>query len=149
MRGSFPRESFSCPKRPPGWYDHLTACADVVLMCGYYAQASERVIDRATGKLERFFHSNAPVGHYRYAYPVDMQTQRKNFGAMIFYHRAQFIGGQMKLQTKLYTDFAWIARYTTLNLLFFGTFHIFGLFCRDEVGEYFDEKQADFFKHLL
>ena len=37
--------------------------------------------------------------------------------------------GTIKLNTKLYTDYAWIAR--------------------DEVGEYFDKETAEYMSHLL
>lgn len=74
-------------------------------------QSAERVVDRATGQLERQFYGNAPCGHYCYAYPAEVQAARGSFGAKVFYHRAQLTGGNIKLQTKLYTDYAWIARY--------------------------------------
>jgi len=84
--------------------------------------SAERVLDRAVGKTKRFFISNAPVGHYCYAYPPEMQQQRKQYGAKIFFYRAQLIAGTVKLETRLYTDFAWISR--------------------SEVGEYFDKDTA-------
>lgn len=77
------------------------------IMC---VQASERVIDRAVGNTNRWFVSNAPSGHFCYEYPADVQAQRKNFGAKVFYYRAQLLAGTIKLETKLYTDYAWIAR---------------------------------------
>jgi hypothetical protein len=73
-------------------------------------QTSERIIDRAIGKTKRYFIGNAPVGHYCYEYPKALQEKRGNFGAKVFFHRAQLISGTVKLQTKLYTDYAWIAR---------------------------------------
>jgi large subunit ribosomal protein L46 len=73
-------------------------------------QTAERVIDRAIGKSKRWFMSNAPVGHYCYEYPQTIQEKRNNFGAKVFYYRAQVLSGSIKLQTKLYTDYSWIAR---------------------------------------
>jgi large subunit ribosomal protein L46 len=73
-------------------------------------QTAERVIDRAIGKSKRWFMSNAPVGHYCYEYPQAIQEKRNNFGAKVFYYRAQVLSGSIKLQTKLYTDYAWVAR---------------------------------------
>jgi len=84
--------------------------------------SAERVLDRAVGKTKRFFISNAPIGHYCYAYPSEMQQQRKQYGAKIFFYRAQLIAGTVKLETRLYTDLAWISR--------------------SEVGEYFDKDTA-------
>lgn len=92
-------------------------------------QASERVIDRAVGPMKRWFMSNAPMGHYCYAYPTDMQHARKQYGAKVYFYRAQLCGGNFKLETKLYKDFAWIAR--------------------DEVGEYFDKATAALLTELL
>jgi large subunit ribosomal protein L46 len=90
---------------------------------------TERVIDRAVGKINRWFVSNAPVGHYQYEYPVDLQQQRQSFGAKVFFYRCQMIKGNVKLQTKLYKDYAWIAR--------------------DEAGEYFDPETANLLEHVL
>jgi hypothetical protein len=81
------------------------------------------------GKTRRWFVGNAPVGHYMYAYPETVQTKRKNFGAQVYFYRAQWISGSMKLETKLYKDYAWIAR--------------------DEVGEYFDKDTAVYLSSLL
>lgn len=92
-------------------------------------QTQERVMDRAAGKTERWFNSNSPNGHYLYEYPPAVQETRKSFGAKIFYGRCQFISGTVKLQTKLYTDFAWVAR--------------------DEMKDYFDADQAHFLDTLL
>lgn len=92
-------------------------------------QGSERVIDRAVGKVHRWFISNCPIGHYAYPYNEELQEQRDTFGAKVFFYRAQLYDGTVKLETKLYTDYAWIAR--------------------DEVGEYFDPDTADYMKHLL
>ena len=72
--------------------------------------AAERVLDRAVGKTKRYFISNAPIGHFCYAYPPEMQQQRKQFGAKVFFYRAQLITGSVKLETRLYTDYAWVAR---------------------------------------
>ena len=68
------------------------------------------MIDRAVGLTDRWFVSNSPVGHYVYKYQEPMQQQRQNFGAKVFFYHAQLIAGNVKLQTKLYTDYAWIAR---------------------------------------
>ena len=91
--------------------------------------AAERVLDRAVGKTKRYFISNAPVGHLCYAYPPDMQQQRKQYGAKVYFYRSQLLVGAIKLETRLYTDYAWIAR--------------------SEVGEYFDKPTAAFFDALL
>jgi hypothetical protein len=90
---------------------------------------AERVIDRAIGKTRRWFVSNAPIGHYCYAYPKAIQEQRKQYGAKVFFYRAQLIEGGVKLETKLYKDYAWISR--------------------SEVGEYFDKDTAAFMDALL
>lgn len=71
---------------------------------------AERVVDRAIGRTKRFFLSNTPIGHYCYPYADTLQEKRGNFGAKVFFYRAQFLTGKVKLQTKLYTDYAWIAR---------------------------------------
>lgn len=92
-------------------------------------EVSERVVDRAVGKVNRWFISNSPSGHYCYEYPPEMQQKRGNFGAKVFFYRAQLIAGDVKLETRLYTDYAWIAR--------------------DEVGEYFDADTAEYVHHLL
>lgn len=92
-------------------------------------QTTERVIDRAVGKINRWFISNSPVGHYQYEYPAALQQQRQNFGAKIFFYRCQLIKGNVKLQTKLYRDFAWVAR--------------------DEIGEYLDPDTANLVQHVL
>jgi hypothetical protein len=90
---------------------------------------AERVIDRAIGKTRRWFVSNAPIGHYCYAYPPAMQLQRKQYGAMVYFYRAQIIEGGIKLETKLYKDYAWISRH--------------------EVDEYFEKDFADYLHELL
>lgn len=92
-------------------------------------EVSERVIDRAVGKVNRYFISNSPQGHYVYKYPAELQQKRDSFGAKVFFYRAQLIAGNVKLETKLYTDYAWIAR--------------------DEVEEYFDPETAEYMKYLL
>ena len=79
-----------------------------VRMC--YKQTAERVIKRAVGNTRLWFVGNAPIGHYLYEYPVEMRTQRNAFGAKVFFSRAQWIEGTIKLETKLYKDYAWIAR---------------------------------------
>jgi len=91
--------------------------------------AAERVLDRAVGSVRRYFISQAPIGHYCYEYPEEMQQQRKQFGAKVFFHRAQLIAGDIRLETRLYTDFAWVAR--------------------EEVGEYVDPQMVDFLTELL
>lgn len=90
---------------------------------------AERVIDRAIGKTRRWFISNTPIGHYCYAYPPAMQLQRKQYGAMVYFYRCQIIEGGVRLETKLYKDYAWISRY--------------------EVNEYFDKDFAEYCKELL
>lgn len=90
---------------------------------------AERVMDRATGRLDRYFMSNAPIGHYSYAYPKEMQKTRKQFGARVFFYRCQYMGGTFRLETKLYKDYAWIAR--------------------SELGEYFDKDTAEYLHELL
>lgn len=84
--------------------------------------AAERVLDRAVGKTKRFFISNAPIGHYCYAYPQEIQAQRKQYGAKVYFYRSQLITGTIKLETRLYTDYAWVSR--------------------DELSEYFDHETA-------
>jgi hypothetical protein len=71
---------------------------------------AERVLDRAIGKTRHWFVSNAPIGHICYAYPKAMQQQRKQYGAKVFFYRAQLIEGSIKLETKLYKDYAWVGR---------------------------------------
>ena len=87
------------------------------------------MIDRAVGRTDRYFISNAPVGHYMYPYPADMKTNRKQYGAKVFYYRCQLISGAVKLETRLYKDYAWIAR--------------------DELNEYFDSETAEYLNHIL
>ena len=72
--------------------------------------AAERIIDRACGKINRWFVSNAPIGHYCYAYPPDIQEKRGEYGAKVFFWRCQIIAGSVKLETRLYKDYAWVAR---------------------------------------
>jgi hypothetical protein len=69
------------------------------------------------GNTRRWFISNAPIGHICYEYPPALQEQRKNFGAKVFFYRTQLIAGTIKLQTKLYKDYAWIARLNTILLM--------------------------------
>lgn len=73
-------------------------------------QTAERVGDRAVGRVDRWYVSNAPVGHYQYEYEKEVQDKRKAFGAKTFYYRAKLVEGNIKLETKLYKDFAWVAR---------------------------------------
>lgn len=79
--------------------------------------------------MRRWFPSNSPIGYFCYAYPKEMQKQRQQYGAKVFFYRAQLIEGSMKLETRLYTDMAWIAR--------------------SEVGEYFNEDMAEYMTELL
>lgn len=92
-------------------------------------QTCERVGDRAVGKVNRWYISNAPIGHLCYAYPDNIQKQRNQYGAKVFFYRNQLIGGTIRLETKLYKDFAWITR--------------------DEVVEYFNPETARFMQALL
>lgn len=92
-------------------------------------QTSERIIDRSVGEVRRWFVGNAPIGYVCYAYPPEMQKQRQQYGAKVFFSRAQLVEGNMKLETRLYTDMAWISR--------------------DEVGEYFNEDMAEYMRELL
>jgi len=73
-------------------------------------KGAERVIDRAVGNVNRWFVSNAPAGHICYAYPPDVQKARNQYGAKVYYYRCQLIAGTIKLETRLYTDYAWVAR---------------------------------------
>ena len=73
-------------------------------------KGAERVIDRAVGNVNRYFISNAPTGHICYAYPPDVQKARGQYGAKVYYYRCQLIAGTIKLETRLYTDYAWVAR---------------------------------------
>ncbi len=67
--------------------------------------------DRAYGKVGRYYISNAPMGHLCYAYPPEIQAQRKQYGAKVFLYRAQLIDETgFKLETRLYKDFAWVSR---------------------------------------
>ena len=94
-------------------------------------QAGERVVDRAVGLTNRWFVGNGPVGHYCYPYAPALQAQRQNIGAKVFFTRAQLITGNVKLETKLYTDYAWIARYIVeisyVNCVVFSYFWCNGL----------------------
>lgn len=92
-------------------------------------KGAERVLDRAVGNVRRYFISNAPIGHYCYEYPEELQRQRQQFGAKVFFYRAQLIEGDIRLETRLYTDFAWIVR--------------------EEVGEYVDPDMAEYITALL
>jgi hypothetical protein len=69
------------------------------------------------------------AGHYCYAYPPAMQLQRKQYGAMIYFYRCQLIEGSVTLETKLYTDYAWVTN--------------------EEVREYMDEDLADYLTYVL
>ena len=73
-------------------------------------QGAERVLSRAVGKIGRWFISNAPLAYYCYEYPPEMQKARNQFGAKIFFYRAEFTAGNIKLETRLYKDYAWVSR---------------------------------------
>ena len=81
------------------------------------------------GKTRRWFISNAPIGHYCYEYPENVQKTRNQFGAKVFFYRAQILGESIKLETRLYTDYAWISR--------------------NEAEQYFNVESTDFMNHLL
>jgi len=81
------------------------------------------------GNTKRWFISNAPIGHLCYAYSPALQAQRKQYGAKVYFYRAQLIAGTIKLETRLYTDYAWI--------------------CREEVGGYFPPETAQLLEALL
>lgn len=90
---------------------------------------AERIHDRSVGQINRWFVGNAPIGHYCYAYPPELQKTRKQYGAKVFYYRAQLIRGDIKLETRLYTDFAWVAK--------------------SEFDEYFDPELAEYYRGIL
>ena len=90
---------------------------------------AERVLDRAVGKVNRYFISNAPIGHICYPYPEAMQQKRGEYGAKVFFYRAQLIQGTIKLETRLYTDYAWVGR--------------------NEVGDYFDKDTSDLIHAII
>ena len=92
-------------------------------------KGAERVLDRAVGKINRWFISNSPVGYHLYPYPPAIQEQRKQFGAKVFFYRSQLIEGTIKLETRLYTDYAWVTR--------------------DELVEYFDKDTAELLHAML
>jgi hypothetical protein len=69
------------------------------------------------------------MGHYCYAYPPEIQKARQQYGAKIFYYRAQLIDRDIKLETRLYTDYAWCAK--------------------SELSEYFDENLSEYYRGLL
>jgi hypothetical protein len=113
----------------------------------YSFQGGERIIDRSVGDIKRYFISNAPIGHYCYAYPPDLQRQRKQYGAKVFFYRAQYLSGSLKLENRLYQDFAWISRYLFPLPVFYFTNTYSD--CRDEVGDYFDKDLAMYMQELL
>ena len=84
---------------------------------------------RFVGKSRRWFISNAPIGHYCYEYPESVQKTRNQFGAKVFFYRAQMLSDAIKLETRLYTDYAWISR--------------------NEAEQYFNPESTDFMNHLL
>ena len=106
---------------------HISNVTTIIL--AVLVQTSERILDRSIGDVRRWFVSNAPMGHVTYAYPKELQQQRQQYGAKVFFYRAQLIEGSMKLETRLYTDMAWISR--------------------DEVGEYFNEDMTEYITELL
>ncbi len=67
-------------------------------------------MSRAVGKIGKWFISNAPLGYYCYEYPPELQKARNQFGAKIFFYRSEFIAGNVKLETRLYKDYAWVSR---------------------------------------
>lgn len=58
-----------------------------------------------------------------------MQQQRQQYGAMIYFYRCQLIEGGINLETKLYTDYAWVTN--------------------EEVREYMDPDLADYLTYVL
>lgn len=90
---------------------------------------AERVIDRAVGNVNRWFISNAPIGHYCYEYPQAIKEKRKEYGTKVFFYRAQLIAGNVRLETRLYKDYAWISR--------------------NQVKDYFDEQTAAYMTAIL
>jgi hypothetical protein len=68
------------------------------------------VLERASGKSTKWPLSHTPLGFYCYEYPKPIQEKRKQFGAKVFYYRSQALQTPVKLETKLYTDYAWIGR---------------------------------------
>ena len=87
----------------------------------------------------------------------ELQEQRKDFGAKVFFYRAQLISGAIKLNTKLYKDYAWIARFFISNPLralltyshLIPSHPISFPFSRDELGEYFDAETAEYLFYAL
>jgi hypothetical protein len=68
-------------------------------------------VERAAGKIHTFFHCNAPIGHYQYEYSKEVQQKRGQFGAKVFFYNCAMMEGTVKLETKLYTDYAWVTRF--------------------------------------
>lgn len=68
------------------------------------------MIKRAAGPHDVHFFGPAPAAHFCYEYPKAVQEKRGNFGAKVFYYRTQFLAPAIRLETKLYKDYAWIAR---------------------------------------
>jgi len=86
--------------------------------------------DRAYGAVDRYYISNVPMGHYIYEYSPDVQKARGQYGARVFYFRCQLIADRnFKLETRLYKDFAWVAR--------------------NEVGDYVDKETAAYLEEML
>lgn len=79
---------------------------------------AERVLYRAVGKNRFWFPGNCPMGHFCYEYPEELKKQRKNFGAKLFFHRAVLLPNtRLKIETRLYTDYAWIARLVVMMVI--------------------------------
>ena len=58
-----------------------------------------------------------------------MQQSRKQYGAKLFFYRAQLINGEIKLETRLYTDYAWVAK--------------------SELSDYFDPDLTEYYQAIL
>lgn len=106
------------------------ACVEyIIVSCYDITQGAERIIDRTTDSAERWFISNAPAGHYLYEYPDAVKKLRNQFGAKVFFSRCQYLKGPIKLETRLYKDYAWISR--------------------DELDEYFNAETAAYLRYIL
>jgi large subunit ribosomal protein L46 len=93
-------------------------------------QVAERVIERTIGPHKNYFVGNAPIGVHCYKYPEELQQKRKQYGAKVFFFRAQFVSGAVQLERRLYKDHVWVTK--------------------DELGEFFEDKSfADFANKML
>lgn len=93
-------------------------------------QVAERVIQRTIGPHKNYFVGNAPIGVHCYKYPEELQQKRKQYGAKVFFFRAQFVSGAVQLERRLYKDHVWVTK--------------------DELGEFFEDKSfADFANKML